>query len=147
MTYSGGDKPEYRSFGVHRISPEVVQLYISTGNACSTSEQIAVYYDCAKNQAVWFGGEKAWEENGRRAGIDPMELLDPNEITGQPPGPAEYFVRIISPEFAPDYSLDAILAKAKSLEWMPQSGVVNSNRMSVDGNDFNLSCGCRLPQG
>lgn len=148
MSYSVGSELEYDSFRVRRISPKVVQLYIGKGNICDTGELIAVYYDCAAERAIWFGGDYWWPE-GKQVGTtdDPIGLPSRiNNLTNYHAGPVEHFVTLISPGFAPDYSLNAILAKAQSLEWFEESGVINSNRMSVDGHVLNLSCGCRLPE-
>ncbi|WP_147273260.1 hypothetical protein [Paracoccus lutimaris] len=151
FAYNGGDGADVGLFDVARIAPNIVRQFISSGPACTEGETIVVYYDCAKKRAVWLGGSSADMEaltpRYAERWYNELILKDGDIIDGMtfPPGPARYFVQHVEPGFASDYPLEALLAKARSLKWVGQSGTVNSNRMSVDGRNFTLSCGCSLP--
>ncbi|TRW97347.1 hypothetical protein FNJ84_07455 [Paracoccus sp. M683] len=126
-----------------KISPEVVRQTINTGTGCG-GEQIVVYYDCASKEGVWMGGE--FNQMGMFDPHPPAPADQASYVPTMTPGPAAYFIDNEEGAFAPDYAPDALLAKAQSVGWMPQSGRVGTPFITVDGRRFNLACGCDLPQ-
>ncbi len=132
------------AFGIVSASPVsdlgngVLRQYVSTG-ACNQGEQIVVYYDCKSARGVWLGSSR-----------QDVAALQPKTSDGSfapvmvDEGVAGGFVRMQEPRFAPDFNTDAILAAAKRLDWVDQSGGFGQSRIAVDGKTFDMSCGCRL---
>lgn len=151
MSYKGGGQKAVDSSARH-IDEQLVFVWIMSREydvVPPDAEHISVYYRCDMQEAVWFGGDRrnmglADPEYFARWGVDP-DSYPGNSPFDFPPYIMDLFGEIVRKKFAPDYPLDAILAEAQAQPWIPYSGKINSNRISVDGKMITLSCGCTMP--
>ena len=122
----------------HDLGGGVVRQVISTG-VCGMGESIVVYFDCAAGSGAWLGGKN-----------QPVPELQPKSTDGRfvPPvvegSVAEDFIRTQEARFAPRHDPQAILAAARGLRWVAQSGALSQNRIAVEGRNFDMACGCKL---
>jgi len=139
VSYSQPHEPQFvRSFAAKDLGHGIIRQSIQNG-ICGSGERIVTYFDCATKTGAWLGGPI----NG--GGKPPIPLVDAVpvvEIEGY--GIDDAFIAHEEPRLGDGLRPAAVLARARQLPWVAQSGVIESPRMVLDGKRFDINCGCKL---
>lgn len=125
-----------RASEVTRMSQQLLRQDFRSGNGCLGQELVA-YYDCSSGRAVVVV-----------SGYDLMYSYAEEAGPGKSPniGQVSHFRETVAPELAGLDSLTEIRAKVLELDWMQEIRLQRGKNLFVGGVNFDLSCGCELPE-
>ena len=139
VSYSQPQAPQFvRAWPAKNMGNGIIRQSIQNG-ICGSGERIVTYFDCASKTGAWLGGPINSADGPPVPIIDGAPVFDPDGY-----GIDNAFIDGEEPKLKGGPRPDAVLARAKQLPWVAQSGVIESPRMVMDGKRFDLNCGCKL---